>query len=116
MKKILSTLLFAGIGVSVAAAIDDDFRESLIDGAKNLKDSVKDKFFSEPEVDPEEDEEPEEPTETVDELGPDDPTVTPEDLEKAHEDMNNAIEALAENSENLDDLPKEDIQFSKDVN
>lgn len=106
MKKLLSTLLFAGIGVGVAAAVDDDFREALVDGATTLKESVKDKFFSDPEVNAEEDEEPEEPSSTEDEIGPDDPTITPEDLEKARQTMNDAIGEMSDLNDAIDDLPK----------
>lgn len=102
MKKLLSTLLFAGIGVGVAAAVDDDFREAIVDGASYLKESVKDKFFN--TVDAEEDEEPEEPSE-IDEIGPDDPTITPEDLEKARESMNDAIGEMKDLNDAIDDLP-----------
>lgn len=104
MKKLLSTLLFAGIGVGVAAAVDDDFRDAIVDGASYLKESVKDKFFN--TVDAEEDEEPEEPTETVDEVGPDDPTITPEDLEKVRQTMNDAIGEMKDLNNAIDDLPK----------
>lgn len=104
MKKLLSTLLFAGIGVGVAAAVDDDFREALVDGATTLKDSVKDKFFN--TVDAEEDEEPEEPSETGDEIGPDDLTITPEDLDKARQEMNDSIGEIQVLNDAIDDLPK----------
>lgn len=103
MKKLLSTLLFAGIGVGVAAAVDDDFREALVDGATTLKDSVKDKFFN--TVDAEEDEDPEEPSDTDDDIGPADPTITPEDLEKDRQTMNDSIGEMKDLNDAIDDLP-----------
>lgn len=64
MKKFLSVSAAAIAGIAAAAIVDDDFRGALIDTAKTVRGTIKEKLgFDEP-VKAEPDEEPEGPAES----------------------------------------------------
>lgn len=64
MKKFLTVSAAAIAGIAAAAIVDDDFRDTLFDTAKNVGGTIKEKLgFDEP-VKAEPDEEPEGPMES----------------------------------------------------
>lgn len=82
LKKVLSVAAFAAAGVGVAALVDSEFRDSLIDGAMAIKDAFR--FDSKKDsVDAEPDEEMSAPDTNEGDFGPSSP------IEEAAKDNDN---------------------------
>lgn len=74
LKKVLSVAAFAAAGVGVAALVDSEFRDSLVDGAMAIKNAFR--FDSKKDtVDAEPDEEMSSPETNDGDFGPDSPIV-----------------------------------------
>lgn len=65
MKKILTVSAFAAAGIAAAALVDDEFRGAIVDTAKTVGSTIKEKFGFDEHVEAEPDEEPEGPTESA---------------------------------------------------
>lgn len=78
MKKFLTVSAFAVAGIAAAAMVDDDFRDVIVDTAKNIGGAIKEKISPSDSIDSEPDEEPEDPFGPIDEADEDAPVEYPD--------------------------------------
>lgn len=99
IKQILSTIACVGVGIAAASAVNEDFRDFLVETAEDAKKA----FKGNPKVDAEPDEEPAPPAFVPNDV--EEEEVSVEEMERAKDNIKKA----AENLHAVHATPVEDI-------